>query len=55
MLTIFVDFVKGLADGKNVIVFAISTFVGINFLVEFIVNMVLATAVTRIIRAFKKS
>lgn len=55
MLTVFVDVVKGLADGKNVIVFALSAFVGINFLVEFIVNMVLATAVTRIIRAVKKS
>ena len=55
MLTVFVDVVKGFAEGKNVIVFALSAFVGINFIVEFIVNMVLATAVTRIIRAVKKS
>ena len=55
MLTVFVDVVKGFAEGKNVIVFALSAFVGINFVVEFIVNMVLATAVTRIIRAVKKS
>lgn len=54
MLTVFVDVVKGFADGQNVIVYTFVTFVGINFVVEFVVNMVLATAVTRIIRIARK-
>ena len=57
MFTVFGDVLKGFAEAANaqsVFVFAITAFVGVNFLVEFIVNMVLATAVTRIIRAVKK-
>lgn len=54
MFTVFIDVMKGFADGQNILLFAITAMVGVNFLVEFIVNMVLATAVTRIIRAVKK-
>ena len=54
MFTVFIDTLRGFADGQNILLFTITAFVGVNFLVEFIVNMVLATAVTRIIRAVKK-
>lgn len=54
MFTLFIGTLKGFADGQNILLYTITTFVGVNFLVEFIVNMVLATAVTRIIRAVKK-
>ena len=59
MLTVFIGFTSGLAaeygNGQTVLIYALSAFVGINFVVEFIVNMVLATAVTRIIRAVKNN
>jgi len=57
MLTVFVDLMKSAAEvagAQNVIVYTLSAFIGINFLVELIVNMVLATAVTRIIRLARK-
>ena len=55
MFTVFIDVLKGFADGQNLIVFTISAFVGINFVCEFLINMVLAVAVARIIKAVKKN
>ncbi|MBO4428438.1 MAG: ECF transporter S component [Clostridia bacterium] len=58
MFTVFFDVLSNYyslyGEGKTIFAFTISTFVGINFIVELVVNMVLATAVTRIIRIAKK-
>ncbi|MBR6051282.1 MAG: ECF transporter S component [Clostridia bacterium] len=54
MFAVFGDTLRGFAEAagaQSVFVYVITALVGINFLVELIVNMVLATAVTRIIRA----
>ena len=50
------DYMCSLAgDGGNVLLFAVTAFVGVNFLVEVIVNMVLSTGADRIIRQVKKA
>lgn len=51
----FIDLLKGFANGQNLIVYTITAFVGINFIVEFLVNMVLATVIARIIKISRKA
>lgn len=51
VFTLFHDLLVQLAGGTNVFVFALTGMVGINFLVEFAVNLVLSPVVARIINA----
>lgn len=57
LLLFFWDFISGKAQdaGQSLLLFVIIGLVGINFLVEFVVNVVLGPAAVRIIEAVKKS
>ena len=57
LLIFFWDHITGMAEqaGQSLLLFVIIGLVGINFVVEFIVNIVLGPAVVRIIAAVKKS
>ena len=50
----FMDYLKTLADGKNVFVFIITGLVGFNFIFEFLVNVILSTAIAFVVKVIKK-
>ena len=54
MFAFFMPTLESFAAGKNVIAFALVGFVGINFLIELAVNLVLSSAISRIIKVVKK-
>jgi len=54
MVTIFFGFLSGMAGDSNPIGFLLTAFIGINFLVEFAVNMLLGTTLSRIIGIYQK-
>ena len=54
MFAFFMPILEGFAAGKNVITFAVVGLAGINFLIELAVNLVLASAISRIIKVVKK-
>ena len=57
LLIFFWDFITGMADqaGQSLLLFVLVGLVGVNFVVEFVINAVLGPAVVRIIEAVKKS
>ncbi len=57
LLIFFWDYISGMAEqaGQSLLLFVIIGLVGINFIIEFVVNVVLGPAVVRIIEAVKKS
>lgn len=56
MLGFFVPIITQLADGsgKTAVAFLLLTMIGINFIIELVVNMLLASAITRIITVLQK-
>lgn len=54
MLVFFFDTINGWAGGQNMLLYIIMGLTGVNFLVELGVNLLLATGITRIIRAGRK-
>ncbi|MDO4488867.1 MAG: ECF transporter S component [Eubacteriales bacterium] len=50
MFTVFSEMLKAWAGGTNVLTYAITGLVGVNFLMEVFINLILATSVTFIIR-----
>ena len=54
MMVFFYDFLVSSAGGQSVIYFVIFGLVGINFLVELVTNVVLSSAISRIIGIGKK-
>ncbi|MBQ9511145.1 MAG: ECF transporter S component [Clostridia bacterium] len=54
MFAFFMPLLENFAAGQNVLTFAIVGLVGINFLIEFAVNLVLSSAISRIIKTVKK-
>ena len=54
MFTIFYDILASAASDTNVVTYAIVTLVGVNFLIEFVANVLLAPAVATIVKAVKK-
>lgn len=54
MLTVYMDTLNMWANGQSVINFAIVTLTGVNFIIELVVNMVLASAMTFIIKSVGK-
>ena len=43
------------AEGKNVILYLLTAMVGLNFIVEFAINVVLAPTVTYIVKVISKN
>lgn len=54
MFAFFMPLLENFAAGQNVLTFAIVGLVGINFLIELAVNLVLSSAISRIIKTVKK-
>lgn len=54
MFIFFKDILYSWAGGTNAVTYVITGLVGINFLIELVINMVLAPAMLRIIKAVKK-
>ena len=54
MFAFFMPLLENFAAGQNVLTFAIVGLVGINFLIEFAVNLVLSSTISRIIKTVKK-
>ena len=54
MLVFFSDALYKMAGDTNVMSFIVFGLTGVNFIVELAVNVILATAITRVIRALKK-
>lgn len=54
MFAFFMPILENFAAGQNVLTFAIVGLVGINFLIELAVNLVLASAISRIVKTVKK-
>lgn len=54
MLVFFFDTINGWAGGQNMLLYIIMGLTGVNFIVELGVNLLLATGITRIIRAGRK-
>ena len=54
MLTLFKDTTLALSGGGSAIAFLILTMAGVNFLVEFGINMVLAPTLKRVIHISKR-
>lgn len=50
----FFDWILESADGGNAFIFMITSFVGLNFLVELIVNVVLSPVIVRLVNIGKK-
>ena len=53
MILFWKDTLASWAGGKNIILFAITGIAGINFLIELAINMILASAITLIIKSRK--
>lgn len=51
----FLDTIKGWAGDSNVGVFMVTSFVGLNFVVELVTNLVLSSVIVQIINIGKKS
>ena len=51
----FLDTIKGWAGDTNVGVFMVTSFVGLNFVVELVINLVLSSVIVQIINIGKKS
>ena len=54
MFIFFKDILYSWAGGTNAVTYVITGLVGVNFLIELVINMVLAPAMLRIIKAVKK-
>ena len=54
MMVFFADTLTAMAGGQNLVTYIVFGLAGVNFLVELVVNMVLSTGISRIIRAGKK-
>ena len=54
MVLCFKDYMQQISNGQHVLLFAITAFVGVNFAVELVVNLVLSTGACRIIKSVKK-
>ena len=54
MLLFFMDTLISWADGQNLMIYLITVLTGINFIVELAVNLILASGISRIIRAARK-
>ncbi len=54
MLIFFMDTLSGWAGGQNMMLYLITGLTGVNFLVELAVNLILASGISRIIRAARK-
>ena len=50
MLLFWTDTMSSWAGGSNVIIYAITGLAGVNFVIELVINMVLAAAITAVIR-----
>lgn len=51
----FLETIQGWAGDTNVGVFMLTSFVGLNFVVELVINLVLSSAIVRIVQIAKKS
>ena len=54
MLLFFTDTLISWAGGQNLMIYLITVLTGINFIVELAVNLILASGISRIIRAARK-
>lgn len=54
MMLFFADTLTAMAGGQNLVTYIVFGLAGVNFLVELVVNMVLSTGISRIIKAGKK-
>lgn len=54
MLTVWRDLLSTWAGGSDILTFALIGLTGVNFLIELGVNMILAAAITRIVRVLSK-
>ena len=54
MMVFFADTLTAMAGGQNLVTYIVFGLAGVNFLVELVVNMVLSTGISRIIKAGKK-
>ena len=54
MLLFFTDTLISWAGGQNLMIYLITVLTGVNFIVELAVNLILASGISRIIRAAKK-
>ena len=54
MMVFFADTLTAMAGGQNLVTYIVFGLAGVNFLIELVVNMVLSTGISRIIRAGKK-
>ena len=54
MLVFFADTFTAMAGGQDLVSYIIFGLAGLNFLVELVVNMVLSSGISQIIRAGKK-
>lgn len=54
MMLFFADTLSAMAGGQNLVTYIVFGLAGVNFLVELVVNMVLSTGISRIIKAGKK-
>ncbi|MBR1534071.1 MAG: ECF transporter S component [Ruminococcus sp.] len=55
MILFFNPLLTALAGGSNVLVFAITALAGVNFLIEFAINLILSPIIVKILYAVKKS
>ena len=54
MMVFFADTLAAMAGGQDLVTYIVFGLAGVNFVVELVVNMVLSTGISRIIRAGKK-
>lgn len=54
MATVFIETLRSFAGDTDILTFVMTAFVGVNFLIELAVNLILGVAIARIIRAVKK-
>lgn len=54
-ITFFMPLLKEFASGSNVYSYLFLTFIGINFVIEFLINSVLSPVVLQLIKIYKKS
>ena len=54
MMLFFADTLAAMAGGQDLVTYIVFGLAGVNFLIELVVNMVLSTGISRIIRAGKK-
>ena len=53
-IVIFTDYLSGLAgEGENLLIFVVTGLIGINFLIEFSVNVILSSSIVYLVRLFR--